>query len=95
MTENPASSAGDPVIKIGNEFTEVEVGRVRTRNGVRLRIFVPSSGGQILLCPLELEALTWQDHELFSHLLATPGDPAGAPTGMHGGVAGTDSGTAG
>jgi hypothetical protein len=79
VTENPESSAGDPVIKIGNEFTEVEVGRVRTRNGMRLRIFVPSSGRQILLCPLELEALTWQDHELFSQLLATPGDPADAP----------------
>jgi hypothetical protein len=69
----------DPVIKIANEFTEVEVGPVRTRNGVRLRIFVPSSGRQILLCPMELEALTWQDHELFSHLLATPGDPAKPP----------------
>ena len=79
MTENSAASPGDPVIKIANEFTEVEVGRVRTRNGVRLRIFVPSSGRQILLCPLELEALTWQDHGLFSHLLATPGDPAQAP----------------
>jgi hypothetical protein len=71
----------EPVIKIGNEFTEVEVGRVRTRNGTRLRIFVPSSGREILLCPLELEALTWQDHGLFSQLLATPGDPAGAPDG--------------
>ena len=75
MTENSAASAGDPVIKIANEFTEVEVDRVRTRNGVRLRIFVPSSGRQILLCPLELEALTWQDHELFSRLLRTPFGP--------------------
>jgi hypothetical protein len=76
----------EPVIKIGNEFTEVEVGRVRTRNGTRLRIFVPSSGREILLCPLELEALTWQDHGLFSHLLATPGDPADTPDGDPGDV---------
>jgi len=75
VTENSAASAGDPVIKIANEFTEVEVDRVRTRNGARLRIFVPSSGRQILLCPLELEALTWQDHELFSRLLQTPQGP--------------------
>jgi hypothetical protein len=95
VTENSAASAGDPVIKIANEFTEVEVDRVRTRNGVRLRIFVPSSGRQILLCPLELEALTWQDHELFSHLLATPGDPAEAPGGTHGGAAGTETEAAG
>jgi hypothetical protein len=69
----------EPVFKIANEFTEVEVERVHTRNGMRLRIFVPSSGSEILLCPLELEALTWQDHELFSHLLATPDGPAEAP----------------
>ncbi len=76
MTEDPESSAGHPVIKMANEFTEVVVDRIQTRNGMRLRILVPSSGSQILLCPLELEALTWQDHDLFSHLLATPGDPA-------------------
>ena len=95
MTENPAPSAGGLVIKIGNEFTEVEIDRVRTRNGTRLRIFVPSSGRQILLCPLELEALTWQDHELFSQLLATPGDPAGAPGDSPDAAAGGDPGIAG
>lgn len=95
MTENSAASAGDPVIKIANEFTEVEVDRVRTRNGVRLRIFVPSSGRQILLCPLELEALTWQDHELFSHLLATPGGPADAAGGSPDVIADRDPGAAG
>ncbi len=65
----------EPVIGLANEFTEVVVERVRTRNGARLRISVPSSGRQILLCPLELEALTWQDHELFSRLLETPHGP--------------------
>jgi hypothetical protein len=66
---------GEPVIELANEFTEVVGERVRTRNGARLRISVPSSGRQILLCPLELEALTWQDHELFSRLLETPHGP--------------------
>jgi hypothetical protein len=65
----------EPVIELANEFTEVVVELVRTRNGARLRISVPSSGRQILLCPLELEALTWQDHELFSRLLQTPHGP--------------------
>ncbi|HUC56213.1 MAG TPA: hypothetical protein VMA95_02345 [Streptosporangiaceae bacterium] len=64
----------DPVsedaITLANEFAEVEVSRVSTRNGARLRIFVPSSGTEVLLCPLELEALTRQDHEFFSGLLA-------------------------
>jgi hypothetical protein len=69
-------SPGDgAVIRVANEFTEVVVERVRTRNGARLRIFVPSSGRQILLCPLELEALAWQDHDLFSALLKTPHGP--------------------
>ena len=36
---------------------------------------VPASGRSILLCPLELEALTWQDHDLFSRLLQTPHGP--------------------
>ena len=65
----------EPVIELANEFTEVVVERVRTRNGARLRISVPSSGRQILLCPLELEALTWQDHDMFSRLLQTPHGP--------------------
>ena len=40
--ENP-----DPVIRLGNEFTEVVVERVQTRNGERLRIsgFYPGRGG--------------------------------------------------
>jgi hypothetical protein len=62
-------------IRLGNEFSEVVVERVQTRNGARLRISVPASGREILLCPLELEALTWQDHDLFSRLLQTPHGP--------------------
>ena len=62
-------------IRLGNEFSEVVVERVQTRNGARLRISVPALGREILLCPLELEALTWQDHDLFSRLLQTPHGP--------------------
>ena len=71
-------SGPDPAgseIRLANEFGEVVVERVRTRNGARLRISVPASGRSILLCPLELEALTWQDHDLFSRLLQTPHGP--------------------
>lgn len=70
---------GEPVIRLANEFTEVVVERVRTRNGARLRITATSSGRQIMLCPLELEALTWQDHDLFGALLATPHGPEDEP----------------
>jgi hypothetical protein len=64
-----------PAITLANEFSEVVVEPVQTRNGVRLRISAPASGRQILLCPLELEALTWQDHEFFTTVLATPHGP--------------------
>jgi hypothetical protein len=93
MTGEPGER-DEPVIELANEFTEVVVERVRTRNGARLRISVPSSGREILLCPLELEALTWQDHELFSRLLETPhgpedespgdGAPGNDPSAAHG-----------
>ncbi|MGH3419684.1 MAG: hypothetical protein ACRDOD_08860 [Streptosporangiaceae bacterium] len=72
---DPASSA----IRLANEFGEVVVERVLTRNGARLRISVPASGRSILLCPLELEALTWQDHDMFSQLLQTPHGPEDGP----------------
>ena len=72
MSKDPSSQEA---IRLGNEFTEVVVERVQTRNGARLRISVPSSGRAILLCPLELEALTWQDHEMFTQLLKTPYGP--------------------
>ena len=71
--------ATDRAIRLGNEISEVVVEPVQTRNGVRLRISVPASGHQILLCPLELEALTWQDHDLFSRLLQTPHGPEDDP----------------
>jgi hypothetical protein len=79
MSGQAAGPDPEHVIKLGNEFTEVVVERVRTGNGARLRIRVPSSGAEILLCPLELEALAWQDHELFSRLLATPNGPESGP----------------
>jgi len=79
----PEAGGGQP-IRLANEFAEVVIERVDTRNGARLRIFVPSSGAEILLCPLELEALTWQDHDFFTGLLADPFGPAD-PFG-HGGA---------
>jgi hypothetical protein len=75
MTE--VRRTGSASIRLANEFAEVVVEQVRTRNGTRLRIFVPSSGREIMLCPLELEALTWQGHELFAALLRTPHGPEG------------------
>jgi hypothetical protein len=51
----------DQPLTIANEFTEVEVRRVDTRNGSRLLITAPKSGQSISLDALELEALTRQN----------------------------------
>ncbi|MHA7650591.1 dihydrodiol dehydrogenase [Mycobacterium sp. ML4] len=51
---------GEP-ISIANEFTEVVVQRVDTRNGSRLLISSPKTGRSITLDALEVEALTRQN----------------------------------
>jgi hypothetical protein len=48
-------------LTVANEFTEVTVARVDTRNGSRLLITSPKSGQWITLDALEVEALTWQN----------------------------------
>lgn len=53
-------AVGD-AISVANEFTEVVVRRVDTRNGSRLLISAPRSGQWITLDALEIEALTWQN----------------------------------
>lgn len=65
---------GSPV-ELGNEFARVQVSVVRTRNGVRLELASPKLGYRLHLDPVELEALTWQTHGLFSTLLARPLGP--------------------
>ena len=67
--------ADGPVIELGNEFASVVVRKVRTRNGERLLISAPKRDAGILLCPLELESLTWQTPETFSAFLAEPFGP--------------------
>ena len=53
-------AVGEP-ITVANEFTEVVVRRVDTRNGSRLLISAPKTGRWICLDALEIEALTWQN----------------------------------
>lgn len=64
-----------PTIELGNEFAEVEIKKIDTRNGSRLLISSPKSGHYITLCPLELEALTWQNQESLSLLIDNPYGP--------------------
>ncbi|MEU3271078.1 hypothetical protein ABZ639_09525 [Saccharomonospora sp. NPDC006951] len=65
---------GDDIV-LGNEFAEIRVSRVETRNGSRLLIEAPKSGQWVALCPLELESLTWQNAATFSAMIGTPFGP--------------------
>jgi hypothetical protein len=53
-------AVGEP-LTVANEFTEVVVRRVDTRNGSRLLITAPRTGQWISLDALEVEALTRQN----------------------------------
>lgn len=74
MTADAGSPVGEPIV-LGNEFAEIRVQRVDTRNGSRLLVESPRSGHRVLLCPLELEALTWQSPRTFSAMLGRPSAP--------------------
>jgi hypothetical protein len=69
-----AHQQGEAIV-IGNEFAEVRVCRVETRNGSRLFVESPKSGQWIALCPLEIEALTWQNPQTFSAMIGKPFGP--------------------
>jgi hypothetical protein len=71
---------GRPIV-LTDDHAVVQVRKVHTRNGVRLEIAAPDSGRVIRLCPLELETLTWQTHDVFADLRPAPaGADAAIPT---------------
>jgi hypothetical protein len=69
-----AHTSGEP-LSLGNEFAEIRVSRVETRNGSRLLIESTRSGQWVALCPLELEALTWQNTATFSAMIGKSFEP--------------------
>lgn len=56
-------------ITISNEFADVVVRRVSTRNGMRLEIWSPRRGTSVRLDAVALDALSFQDPELITELL--------------------------
>ncbi|MCI2418356.1 hypothetical protein MOQ72_13035 [Saccharopolyspora sp. K220] len=73
-----ARQRGEAIV-LGNEFAEVRVCRVDTRNGARLLIESPKSGQWVALCPYEVEALTWQNPDTYSALIGNPYAPLITP----------------
>jgi hypothetical protein len=62
-------------LTVANEFAEVQVRRVDTRNGSRLLISAPKTGRSISLDALELEALTRQNTRTLAAMVGNPDGP--------------------
>lgn len=62
-------------IDLINEFAHARVCKVHTPKGVRLEVSSPKRGYQIRLDPVVLEAISWQNPDMFSELLKTPLGP--------------------
>jgi hypothetical protein len=67
-------AVGEP-LTVANEFTEVVVRRLDTRNGSRLLILSPRSGRWITLDALEVEALTWQNTRTLAAMVGNANAP--------------------
>jgi hypothetical protein len=67
-------AVGEP-LTVANEFTDVVVRRVDTRNGSRLLICAPKSGRWISLDALEVEALTRQNARTLAAMVGNAGAP--------------------
>lgn len=68
--EYPTDGGNDGPIIIANEFADVVVRKVQTRNGVRLDIWSPRRGSRVLLDAVALDCLSYQEPELITELLA-------------------------
>jgi hypothetical protein len=69
-----SGTVGEP-LTVANEFTEVVVCRVDTRNGSRLLICAPKSGRWISLDALEVEALTRQNTRTLAAMVGNADAP--------------------
>ena len=70
----PSDGGVDGPIVIANEFADVVVRRVRTRNGMRLEISSPRRGTRVHLDAVALDCLSYQPPETFTEMLErTPG----------------------
>lgn len=73
----------DGPILVANEFADVYVRRVPTRNGMRLEISSPRTGTRVYLDAVELEALTWQRPDTFTELVRDRTDVDPDPDAEH------------
>lgn len=67
--------SGSKSFVVANEFAEVRVSVVHSRNGDRVLIESPKTDTRVIMCPLELQALTWQNTATFTAMLAKTWEP--------------------
>ena len=65
----PSEGVPGPIL-VTNEFADVVVTQVRTRNGVRLDIWSPRRGSRVQLDAVTLDCLSYQPAETFTEMLA-------------------------
>ncbi|MGO1173843.1 MAG: hypothetical protein ACTHXO_03495 [Actinomycetaceae bacterium] len=70
MLEYPRDGGNDGPIIIANEFADVVVRKVETRNGVRLEIWSPRRNTAIRYDAVALDCLSYQEPEFITSLLA-------------------------
>lgn len=72
--EFPQDGGNSGPIVIANEFADVVVRKVSTRNGVRLELWSPRRGTCVRFDAVALDALSYQEPEFITKLLTrTPG----------------------
>lgn len=65
----PSAGTNGPIV-VSNEFADVVVTLVRSRNGARLDVWSPRRGSRIQLDAVALDCLSYQAPELITELLA-------------------------
>lgn len=68
--EFPRDGGNDGPIVVANEFADVVVRKVQTRNGVRLELWSPKRGTCVRYDAVALDVLSFQEPEFISDLLA-------------------------
>lgn len=75
MSTYPVDGGESGPIVIANEFADVVVRKIETRNGMRLDIWSPRRGTRVLLDAVALDCLSFQDPEFITEMLARRPSP--------------------
>ncbi|MBY4128198.1 dihydrodiol dehydrogenase [Rhodococcus fascians] len=70
VSDYPIDGGNDGPIVIANEFADVVIRKISTRNGVRLDIWSPRRGSRVMLDAVALDCLSFQEPELITELLS-------------------------